>query len=290
MTTAKESLLSWLADGDLLRVCAGLAALGKHHRQAELSGQAALQAGRYRQLRSQRHQNLVDQDDYQHELAKIRQTLYEQILGLPDDWSAEPLANIPPSAAGVTSRPFPWKTTALVVAGALGLALLVIQLSQNKTSLTETQNPAANHTTVDNPRNQPAQTAAAQPTDNSPEKPAQQPVSKSNPPANPGPANTPGQPAENQSSMPNRQTAPPPDEGPLTVKCRTNKGRDDVNFKKDQTVRLYATANQACYLRTLYRLADNTLILLDDNRQISPAQAGQEVEIGSGFVVDAPYG
>lgn len=304
MTNAKYTLLHWLSEGDLLRVCAGLNALSQQHQQAALSGQAALQAGRFRQLRSQQVQNLIDQEDYQHELAKTRQTLLDLIQGLPDDWPAEPLASIPPSESSAPAKVFPVKKVAIALVAGIVLLLAATQLGSALFS--EKQQPEATPLPADTSARkseQPTLNTPGQASKSAPEEvviqreptkvekreSAQPSRQESRTPANPSTASA--KPPASNPTAEVRQQAPPENDVPLSIRCRTNKGRSGQYYKSGSTVRLYATANQPCYLRSLYTLADGRIVLLEDNRTISAEQAGQEIEIGpGGFIVDAPYG
>lgn len=79
-------------------------------------------------------------------------------------------------------------------------------------------------------------------------------------------------------------------ENPLSVTCKTNKGRGDLYFKNGQSMRFYAKANQPCYLRCIYKLADGRLMLLDADRQLSAAEADQWLVVGPLFEAAEPFG
>lgn len=76
----------------------------------------------------------------------------------------------------------------------------------------------------------------------------------------------------------------------LAVNCKTNKGRLNIHYRAGEAVRFYVLANQPCYVRAIYQIADKRLVLLTDNRQLSAAQEDQWLELGSGFEAADPFG
>ncbi|MBK6996054.1 MAG: hypothetical protein IPH31_14435 [Lewinellaceae bacterium] len=55
-------------------------------------------------------------------------------------------------------------------------------------------------------------------------------------------------------------------------------------------MRFYFKVSQACTVRSIYKLADGRLVLLDNDRPVTAAQVGTWLEIGAGFDVSDPYG
>ena len=81
-----------------------------------------------------------------------------------------------------------------------------------------------------------------------------------------------------------------PSGGEISVTCKSEKGRGSVHYKSGQTLRLYLKVSGPCYVRCLYKRADGRVALLDDNRQISAADADKWLEIGRSWKVYEPYG
>ena len=121
----------------------------------------------------------------------------------------------------------------------------------------------------------------------------------------PKPLNTPANadPKDTNPTKPNTKEAnkntntsntnPPPssqNQNQLTLDCKTNKGTQNLVFKKDDLLRLYCKVNKACLLRVLYKLADGRLILLENDLQIASTQVGQWIELGDAFEVSEPFG
>ncbi len=82
----------------------------------------------------------------------------------------------------------------------------------------------------------------------------------------------------------------PPAKTKLSLQIRTNKGTDQLQFKEDEEVRLYFQVSRTCKLRTIYKLADGQLILLEDDRAVNAPEIGQWIELGDGFEVAPPFG
>ena len=87
-----------------------------------------------------------------------------------------------------------------------------------------------------------------------------------------------------------RQEPLPPPKTKLTIEIKTNKGKDNLSFKEGELVRLYFKVNQPCKIRSIYQLADSTLVLLDNDRQVNQPEVGIWVELGDGFDVSPPFG
>lgn len=79
-------------------------------------------------------------------------------------------------------------------------------------------------------------------------------------------------------------------EGGLVIDISTNRGIDNLIFTEGDTLKLYVTANKACYLRFIYYLADGSKVLLLDNYYINNAMANRVIEIPQYFICAAPFG
>ena len=75
----------------------------------------------------------------------------------------------------------------------------------------------------------------------------------------------------------------------LSVDLWTDKGDKTVAYVKDELMTVYCKVNQPSYVRLLYRLQNNSYILLYENIEISKDKVGQSVEIDS-FLCSAPFG
>ncbi|MBC7774589.1 MAG: hypothetical protein H7246_04060 [Phycisphaerae bacterium] len=104
----------------------------------------------------------------------------------------------------------------------------------------------------------------------------------------------PSQPNSRASTFPaKKQTVPysvPSADTALTITCKSNKGRLNLHFKNGETMRFFFKVSQACTVRSIYKLADGRLVLLDNDRPVSAAQVDQWLEIGPGFEVSDPFG
>ncbi|MEM6631364.1 MAG: hypothetical protein AAF694_16915 [Bacteroidota bacterium] len=76
----------------------------------------------------------------------------------------------------------------------------------------------------------------------------------------------------------------------LHLECKTNKGKEGLEFVQGEIMRLYVKVSKPCYVRITYMLADGRLVLFKDSFQISEEQVGDFVEIGDGFEASPPFG
>lgn len=76
----------------------------------------------------------------------------------------------------------------------------------------------------------------------------------------------------------------------LRIAVKTDKGTENLRYRTGETMRLYFKTNQPCHIRIIYRLADGSLVLFDDDRQLNAAETGRFVEIGSGYEASPPFG
>ena len=77
---------------------------------------------------------------------------------------------------------------------------------------------------------------------------------------------------------------------PLEVEIKTNKGKENLEFVEGETMRLFFKVNQPCYLRILYRLATDEIVLFYDDKYVEEAETNKFIEIGDGFEAAAPFG
>lgn len=77
---------------------------------------------------------------------------------------------------------------------------------------------------------------------------------------------------------------------PLKIQSKTNKGSQDLQFTRGELLRLYTKVNKSCTIRIIYQLADERLVLLENDRHITTAEVNTWKELGDGFTIDAPYG
>ena len=108
------------------------------------------------------------------------------------------------------------------------------------------------------------------------------------------PLDTPQQtPPKEEPKAPTRTADPsslPPPSAPLQLDGKTNKGINNLVFQPEETMRVYYKVTRPCYLRVIYRLADGQMILLEDDRQVTAAEAGQYLELGDGYEAAPPFG
>ncbi|MEM6316501.1 MAG: hypothetical protein AAF960_02470 [Bacteroidota bacterium] len=82
----------------------------------------------------------------------------------------------------------------------------------------------------------------------------------------------------------------PPPKAKLQVQIQTQRGRQNLVFKENEEVLLYFKVSRPCQLRTIYRLADNTLVLLDNDRLVNAPETNRWVQLADGFEVAEPFG
>ncbi|MEL6655065.1 MAG: hypothetical protein AAFP77_14425 [Bacteroidota bacterium] len=76
----------------------------------------------------------------------------------------------------------------------------------------------------------------------------------------------------------------------LELQTQTNKGPGAASFTSTETMRVYYKVNRPCLLRVIYKLADDRLILFEDDRKVTEEQVGKFVELGDGYEAAAPFG
>ncbi len=76
----------------------------------------------------------------------------------------------------------------------------------------------------------------------------------------------------------------------LSVNCTTDQVTDTAQYRRGEVRHLFYSVNKPNhYVRGIYQLADNTLILLTDNHFMTDSLAGQYIHLGS-YQVDKPFG
>jgi hypothetical protein len=83
-----------------------------------------------------------------------------------------------------------------------------------------------------------------------------------------------------------------PQATPLQLELLTDHGRSGVEYWEGQSMKIQLRANRPCHVRLVYRLADGTQTILEEDFLVSPGKAGQLVTVAPGdqFVCAAPFG
>ncbi len=78
----------------------------------------------------------------------------------------------------------------------------------------------------------------------------------------------------------------------LKFEIRTDRGREGVEYWSGQQMILEVKANRPCHIRLLYRLADGTQTLLENDFVIKPGQENKLVRIApeASFICSEPFG
>lgn len=79
---------------------------------------------------------------------------------------------------------------------------------------------------------------------------------------------------------------------PLRIELLTDRGRQGVEYWEGQSMKIHLRANRPCHVRLIYRLADGTQTILEEDFVLPPGKAGQLVTIAPDdqFVCSAPFG
>lgn len=85
------------------------------------------------------------------------------------------------------------------------------------------------------------------------------------------------------------RTAPEKPATKLTLDLKTNKGTNNLTFTTGEDLEISYQVSQPCTLRVLYKLADDEVVLIQDNLAVSAASTGQWISLGT-FEVSAPFG
>ncbi|PIB36338.1 hypothetical protein BFP72_13505 [Reichenbachiella sp. 5M10] len=78
--------------------------------------------------------------------------------------------------------------------------------------------------------------------------------------------------------------------GGLVVDIFTNKGQDNLIFTQGEELKLFVKANQECYLRFIYHLADGSQVLLLDDYYISREYVNKAYQLPDVFECAEPFG
>lgn len=74
----------------------------------------------------------------------------------------------------------------------------------------------------------------------------------------------------------------------LEVQVKTNKGRDNIMFKKGEKMEVMLRTNKPCFVRMLYRQADQKLSILFE-KNIAISEINRDISVGEAFCI-APFG
>lgn len=180
---ARSALLQWLSKSELQRTLEGLDLLCRHHADPQRGAEVALQSGRHHHLMEQQRDGTIVQADYLTERARISKAVMDLVQNLPADWSAEPLAQVPPvpppAAAVPPQKSFleKWGLIIGIVAGIAGITGLTLKdvLFPKKTDPATAQQPAGTGQMpgTAQPSEPLPEKKTAQPADHQPQKPPQ---------------------------------------------------------------------------------------------------------------------
>lgn len=79
-------------------------------------------------------------------------------------------------------------------------------------------------------------------------------------------------------------------EGSLEVELWANKGQENLIYSEGDSLYLYLRANNQCYVRIVYYLADGSKVLMLDNFFVSPDKVNKIIKLPDLFICAAPYG
>jgi len=80
-----------------------------------------------------------------------------------------------------------------------------------------------------------------------------------------------------------------PTDNKLTIEVGTNKGKKPV-FKAKDEVKITFKVNKPVFVRVLYRMADNSVILLLDNYKVEADKINQTIPVPLTFICSEPFG
>lgn len=279
----------WLADGKTERVLDELLRLTSAA-DPDLHHEATLLSARFEHLARQKRLGTLEFEDESREQAQINHSLLEIIKRLEETGSAPAFPT--------------WAKRLAVIIVAVGI-LAGIAYTSGWFEKQPEPAPAVQTSKTD--------TAAAKPAAEPPA-PVQTPPAETKPKpevrktiprvtAKPKLEVRKQEPAPRETPKPKTNTSSPeipastggllalPTEGEaVTIKCKTTKNRLNVHYRAGEALRLYFMVNQPCHVRVIYQLADGQLVLLENDRQVSAAEADQWLETGPRFEVAAPFG
>ena len=98
------------------------------------------------------------------------------------------------------------------------------------------------------------------------------------------------QPANLETTKGEPEKVPQPKPDQLTIACKTNKDSQNPIFTSNETMRVYYKVNRPCLMRIIYKLADDRLVLFENDRQINQEEVGRFIELGDGYTASEPFG
>ncbi len=78
--------------------------------------------------------------------------------------------------------------------------------------------------------------------------------------------------------------------GGLNLELWTNKGDENLLYREGDTLKLFVRANQECYLRFVYYLADGSKVLLMDDYYIGSNLVNKVIQLPEIFTCTSPFG
>lgn len=78
--------------------------------------------------------------------------------------------------------------------------------------------------------------------------------------------------------------------GGLYIDLLTNKGAENLIFYENEIVKLFIKANQSCYTRFIYHLADGNKVMLLDNFVVSEDNINKLIQVEPEFYCAPPFG
>ncbi|MFK8009291.1 MAG: hypothetical protein AB8H03_23220 [Saprospiraceae bacterium] len=222
-----------------------------------LRNKITLLEARWKKLKEEQIKGIISSENQGLENNRINNnllTLLEEVENPP----ATPLVNEP-------SQKTSWKTILTIFAATIGVLAGIAEISGYSIRDWWESNPPTNNT------------------------PAQIPIDTTATSTGTSTPTNPQTPTTNQPKNKTTTETPPPKEK-LQVQIKTNKGSKDLIFNESEEVRLFFKVNRPCKLRTIYRLADGMLILLDNDRLVNTPETNKWVELSDGFEVAAPFG
>ncbi len=78
--------------------------------------------------------------------------------------------------------------------------------------------------------------------------------------------------------------------GDLKLEVWTNKGKDNLLYSQNDTLRLYIRTNKECYVRFVYYLADGSSVLLLDDFYIGVDKVNKVYQLPDEFICAEPFG
>ena len=260
----KAKLRKQLADGKTRQV---IDQVVQHSRKdQDLHNDAVSLSARFQKYLREKHGNTTPTEELDIELNRIHSATLDLIRRLPEDAKKSWLSGWRRIAAGIAS---------VVVFGAAVAELSGYSL---RDLFVKNEDPAAAQPLEETkPKGSTEETELpADTTTNSTAKPDIQPPVKDRTPP------------EVKTEKPERISELLPNK--LNIACKTDKGTNNLQYQEGETMRLYFKTNLPCHIRIFYRFADGSIVLFDDDRELTASEVGDYVEIGSGYEAAAPFG